>query len=159
MCRCYGHVGGCVTHDRDVVISWGSGWRATHIWMPAELLEHRVVKVAGIAQEATGNVVGVLHALHDLVDDGRTRPLSELKLPLLCRDVQVVDPRMVGSGIVVVHMVLELDNVAVRNVLSIHRLDYWSLGYLPDAEQRARSSRRCETEQSAGLHDVGGGKV
>jgi hypothetical protein len=84
---------------------------ATHIRVATQLLDNSIVKVARIAQEAAGNVVGVFEAVEGIVNDGELRALAELQLPALGRLVEVQHPRVVGSGLALLHMVLELYNV------------------------------------------------
>jgi hypothetical protein len=76
----------------------------------------------------------VLQALEDVVNGGNLRPFPEFQLPCLGLDMQVIHPRMVGSRMMVLHMVLELDNVAVRNVFGVDRLNERSFRYRPDVE-------------------------
>jgi hypothetical protein len=121
--------------------------------MPAELLQHGIVKVARVAQEATGDVVRVLHAAKYLIDERDGRPLAEFKLPRLGLYVQLVDPAVVSGSLAMLHMVLELDNVAVGNVFGIDRLDERSFGNRPGAEDGRRSSADGEAQQSTCLHD------
>ena len=126
---------GCVTCNRDVVIARVWMRRITHIWMPAELLEHRIVKVTGVAHEGTGNVVRMLHALHDIVNKGHARSLTQLKLPRFGLNMQVVDPRVMGGGSMSLDMVLELDNVAVGYMLCVYALQYWCFFDRADAKR------------------------
>lgn len=95
----------------------------THIWVAADLLNHIVVEVTGVTQQAAGDVVGVLEALEDLVHHGSLTPLPQLALPLLGGQMEVLDPAVVLNGVSGGDMVLELDEVAARDLFGIDRGD------------------------------------
>ena len=89
--------------------------------MAAKLVNDGIVKVTRVAQEATGNVVGVLEASEGAVQHWELRSLAELELARLVGGVQLMHPGMVSSSVLVLHMVLELDNVSIGDVLRVRR--------------------------------------
>lgn len=98
----------------------------THVRVPPQLLDNSVVKVAGVAQEVSTNVVGVLQALEGNVNAAEERALLELELVVLVLLVKRVDPVVVGLGLVVLHVLLELDDVRVRDALCVCGGQHWS---------------------------------
>lgn len=81
-----------------------------------------IVEVAGVASEPTADLVGVLQTLKDLVDKRELTTLPQLEFAsLLVGGVHVVQPDMVVSSMLVRHMLLELDDVTVRDGLSVGR--------------------------------------
>ena len=78
--------------------------------MPPNGLDDVLVKVTRIAQDRSGNVVGVLQSTEDGVDKGDLGPLLE------GARVQAVDPVMVLGRQVLGHVVLEDNDVRVWNV-------------------------------------------
>lgn len=76
-------------------------------------LDDVLVKVAGIAHEAASDVVCVLHAIEDGIDDGELGALTQLHLATLHIGVQVLDPVVVLDGQSLVDVVLEDDDVRV----------------------------------------------
>ena len=87
--------------------------------MPSDLLNHVVVEVARVAKKAARNIVGVLQTFIDFCNEWYLRPLSKLDLGVLGRKVQSLDPVVMGSGIGLLHMILEDDDVRARDLLSI----------------------------------------
>lgn len=137
------------------VAAWMRRW-GTHIWMSANLLNDVVVKVARVAHHASGNVVGVLEAVEQLVNHGRLRALPQLSLGLLGGSVDVLDPVVVLSSEVGGDMVLELDHVAAGNLLCVGRGDDRRrvvVDRVNDDWRCRRQQRQCEAEE--GLHGDG----
>lgn len=97
---------------------------STYIRMVADLLDHIRVEVTGVTLEALANGEGVLHATKDLsndiVNDATLAQLDEL-ITLGTIVVNGLDPAVVLRGSRVIDMVLELDDVRVRNVVGIDR--------------------------------------
>lgn len=106
--------------------------RATHIRMPSQLVKHSIVKVSRVAHKGAGNVIRVLHALHDIAHD---ISLAELELPGLGLHVQLVDPAVVSSSLAMLDVLLELHNVAVGDVFGVDRLDERCFGDDAAAEE------------------------
>lgn len=104
-----GNVMLCLSQGREA-----EGW--TYVGMSSDLLDCGVIKVAGVAHEVTADLVGVLKALKDSVDERELAALPQLKLTrLLAGGVNRAQPGVVVGGVRVSHMLLELDDVAVGN--------------------------------------------
>lgn len=104
-------------------VSDGRVLQRTYIRVSTDLLDDILIEVAGVAQEAAGDVVGVLQTLEDLVDDGELRALAQLGPLVLVRGVDLLDPRVVSARILVLDVALELDDVGVRNLHGVDRGD------------------------------------
>lgn len=91
-----------------------------NIGVVSDLLDNGLVEVASIALETITNLEGVLHALEDIIDNGDLAALSQLKALLLAIAVDVLDPSLVLRGRTVINVVLELDDVRVRDGISIN---------------------------------------
>lgn len=89
--------------------------------MPADLLDRLLVKVTRVAHQAAGNIVCVLQAVEDVIDHGCLRALLQICLRLLSGGVEVRDPVVVLSSQVGGDMALELNHVAVGNLLCVGR--------------------------------------
>lgn len=99
----------------------------TYIRVVADLLDHRLVEVTGIALEAI-KVVRVLGA-GESINNGRAEvSLSKLKTILLTTIVNFLDPSVMLISLGVVNVLLELDNVRIGNDVGVNR-----------AKQRSRS--------------------
>ena len=94
---------------------------ATYIRVLPDRLDDVLVKVARVTHEGSSNVVCVLHALKDGVDDGHLGALSQLHLAGLHRRVQILDPAMVFGSERLVDVILEDDNVRVGDLLRVDR--------------------------------------
>lgn len=93
-----------------------------YIRVPADLLDGGLIKVTGVAQEASTDRVGVLQTIKDLAGEGRLATLPQLKLTgLLVGRVDVVEPDMVLRSVLVGDVLLELDDVAVGDGLCVGR--------------------------------------
>lgn len=121
--------------------------------MSPDLFDGLIVEVAGVAGELTTNLVGVLQTFKELVAEGELATLPQLKLPsLLVGAVNGVQPDMVVGRLLVVHMLLELDNVAVGDGLSVgRRQDRGSV-----AVNGAGSNVRKHSSRSSGCKGEGG---
>lgn len=93
--------------------------------MLADRLNGSLVKVTGVAEEGPSNVVCVLQASVELIEEWLLRPLLELTLDALLVGVDSVNPVVVCDGELVGHMVLEHDHVAVRDLNGILRGEDW----------------------------------
>jgi hypothetical protein len=119
--------------------------RPTYIWMTTELLDDSIVKVAGVAQEATCNVVGVLETIKGLVEERDLGSLLQLQLAVLVSGVDAGDPRVMGGSLGLLDMVLELDDVRAGNGLGVGRSQERSHIVIvdgQDAEQRVGRGNR-----------------
>lgn len=88
--------------------------------MSPDLFDGFLIEVAGVAGELATNLVGVLQALKELIGEGELATLPQLELPsLLAGTVDRVQPDMVFGSILIVYMLLELDDVAVGDDLSV----------------------------------------
>lgn len=91
-----------------------------YVGVAADLLDGGLVEVARVAEEAA-DIVGVLQTLKDGLDQGLLASLAKLEALIALLGVDVLDPRVVvGSGIGR-DVLLELDDVRVRNVLGVGR--------------------------------------
>jgi hypothetical protein len=109
--------------------------------VPSQLLDYSIVKVARVAHERAGNVVGVLQAVKGIVNERELVTFPELELPALVGIVQIVHPGVVGGGMLLLYMVLELDNVGIWNVLGIRRGKEWSSIMVDGADAEERAGR------------------
>lgn len=128
----------------------------TYIGMVSELLDGRLMEVARVALEASGNVVGVLHASKGLLDGGSEASLAEFEALLFAIIVDVLNPVVVVVGLGLVDAVLELDDVRVGNDVSVDRAEDGGRALVDGlgAESRLSDSRHGKGED--GLHDDGG---
>lgn len=92
----------------------------TYVRMSPDLFNGLIIEVAGIAGEVSANLVGVLQALKERIGKGRLATLPQLKFPsLLVSAVDRAQPDVVVGSLLVVHVLLELDDVAVGDGLSV----------------------------------------
>lgn len=127
--------------------------------MPADLLDDLIIEVAGVADQAASNAVGVLEAGEDVIDKREGGTLPELSLAELDFSVKVIDPAVVRESEVLGDVVLELDDVAVWDGLCVGRGNDGSCVVFDVGEEDWRSSccRRKQRPRSEALHDRGGG--
>lgn len=83
------------------------------------MLDHLLIEVTRVPEQAASNVVGVLQPVEKLINERRLRSLSELCLAVLGCAVEVVDPIVVRGSEVLRDVVLEHDHVAVWDLLRI----------------------------------------
>ena len=83
--------------------------------MSSDPLDHRVIEVTRVTQEATGNVVGMLDPFEDIGGEGELRPLSKLSSLVLVVDVDVLHPAVVITGSSLGNVFLENNDVGVRD--------------------------------------------
>lgn len=124
--------------------------------MSADLLNGLLVKVTRVSHNATGNVVCVLQAVEDVIDHGSLRSLLQVRLRLLLGGVEVGNPVVVLSSRVGGDVVLELDHIAVWNLLCVDGGDHWS-SFIVDRLDHDRRGRRQQRQRQAEerLHDCG----
>ena len=124
--------------------------------MSANLLDDILIEVTSVAHEATGDVVGVLEAVEDVIDHRGLRALAELGLCDLSLLVQALYPAVVLSGQVLGDVGLELDHVVVRDLLCVRRRENGSSFIVDAVDKHGRRSRECcQRDASQGAaHDV-----
>jgi hypothetical protein len=118
----------------------------------SDLLDHGLVKVAGIALEGITDVKGVLQAREGLVCE-RNGALSQLEALSLALLVCVLNPHVMVAGSGMINMVLELDDVRVWDGLGIDGAEDGSSLVVDGADAEGGSagdSRHREGE--SGLH-------
>lgn len=145
---------GCSMTENGLPV-WLGGYD-TYIGMSPDLLNDLVVKVTGVTQQATGDVVGVLETLKEIVCNGELRTLAELGPLVLAGSVDVLDPGVVGGRVGVLDVLLEDDNVRVWNLLGVDRGDDGSCVIVDGAGVEDRGScreQRQHREDGGGLHD------
>jgi len=84
--------------------------------MSADRVDDRVIEMARVTQEASGNVIGMFETLKDIFCDGELRALSKLCSHILFRGVDALHPAMVVGGSCLSHMLLENDDVGVGDL-------------------------------------------
>lgn len=134
------------------------GWTGcTHIGVPPDLLDDILIEVTRVSEQGAGNVVGVLQASEALLNQRLLRPLLELGLAALGRQVDALHPVVVGGGQVLGDVRLELDHVGVGDVLAIARGDDrrgLTVGDAVEQHWRCRGRSR-QREANDALHDGG----
>src|SRR5947207_2523475 len=94
---------------------------ATYIGMSSDLLNDGVIEMARVAQETPSDIVCVLDALEDVGGKWELRSLSKLCSDVLALEVDVLHPAVVvGSGRLG-DVLLEDDDVGVRDLYGIGR--------------------------------------
>lgn len=92
---------------------------STYIRVVPDLLDDVLGKVASVALEVT-NLEGVLQAVKGLVRAEDAASLAELKALLLAFIVDALDPVLVLVDTSLINVVLELDDVIVRNGVGLN---------------------------------------
>ena len=87
--------------------------------MPSDPLDDVVIEMAGVTEEIPRDVVCVFDAFEDIGRDGELRPLSKLGSLVLALEVDVLHPGVVARGSSLGDVLLEDDNVGIRDGLSI----------------------------------------
>lgn len=116
--------------------------------MPTDLLDRVLVKVTRVAHQTTGDVVCVLQSVEDVVDHGSLGPLLQVRLLGLDGGVEIGDPVVVLSSQVRGDMALELDHVAVWNLLCVGGRQDWS-SFIVDRVNHDWRSRRQQRQRQA----------
>jgi hypothetical protein len=127
-----------------------------YIRVSADLLDDILIEVAGVAHQASADVVCVLEAAEDVIDHGSLRALAELGLCDLSLLVKALYPAVVLSSQVLGDVVLELDHVVVGNLLCVRRRENGSSFIVNAGDKHGRRSRECcQRDASQGAaHDV-----
>ena len=117
--------------------------------------------MAGVAHEVLADLVGVLEAIENVVNNGELGALlSQLNTLLLTRRVNLLDPAVVVRSRGARDMLLELDDVSVWNGLSVGGGQDRSGTIVDgvDTEGRCSCSAGCERESDEASHcEVGNG--
>lgn len=87
--------------------------------MSADLLDNRVIEMARVTQEVTGDIVCVFDAVEDVVGQGKLGTLPQLVPDVLALKVDVLHPAVVRAGRVGGDVFLEDDNVGIWNGLGV----------------------------------------
>lgn len=122
--------------------------------MPADLLDDLIIEMASVAQEVLANLVGVLQAAEDIVNQGDLAALLEVGANVLARGVNLLDPALVCRGRVLGYVLLELDDVRVGDRLGVGRRKN-GRGIAVDglkADLWRRCSASCERESDNASH-------
>jgi len=123
----------------------------------AELLNHVGMEVTSVALESTADREGVLQTAKDLADQRGVAALAELEVVILATLVDLLDPGVVVGSRGVIDVVLELDDVRVRDVLRINAAQNRSSiavdGLCAERASRGDGRQResCEALHSDGL--------
>lgn len=128
--------------------------------MSTDLLDDSFVKVTRVSHKATSEVVCVLETVEDIIKHWRLRPLLQLRLGLLSVEVEVLDPVVMLGGQVCGDVLLELDHVAVGDLLCVGGGHDGSCiavdgGLVQHGRGRGQQRQRQADEV---LHDCGGGE-
>lgn len=96
------------------------GVETTYIWVPANLLDHILVEVTGVAQES-GHVICMLQSIVDHILERELASLLELGAGTLALEMDVLYPAMMASSSMFGDVLLEDDDIRIRDVLCICR--------------------------------------
>ena len=92
--------------------------------MVADLLDHVLVEVTGVSLETITNLEGVLHAIEDGASEVINKAtLAELEALLLHVTVNALNPGVVITSGRLVNVILELDDVRIRDGLGINGVE------------------------------------
>lgn len=121
--------------------------------MPPDLLNRGIVKMTSVAEEARADVVRVLQAAEDLLDQWNLAALTKLQTFTFARTVHLLNPTVVLIGQGVGDVVLELDDVLVWDSLGVDRREDGSGiamdGFVTEGRCRRRVSRQREGDEAA----------
>jgi hypothetical protein len=68
---------------------------STYVGMSPDLLNDRLIEVAGVAKEVLANLVRVLKAAEDIINQRKLAPLSQVHTLDFLGSVDVLDPGVV----------------------------------------------------------------
>lgn len=110
--------------------------------------------MAGVAHKVLADLVGVLEAIEDVIDDGELGALSQLNALLLTSAVNLLDPAVVVGSRGARDVLLELDDVSVWDGLGVGRGQDRSGTIVDgvDTEGRCSCSAGCERESDEASH-------
>lgn len=133
----------------------------TYVRMSADGLDGLLVKVTGVAEDATGDVVCVLETVKDVGSDGELGALLQLHAVGLGLCVDALDPVVVGLCVLMLHVLLEDNHVAVGNGLGLCRRQNGGCVVVDGASLEHGRGRGQRRQHSVGvLHGgCGGGGV
>lgn len=130
----------------------------TYIRVVAELLDNRLVEVAGVTLEGVADAESVLHAREELSNVVcELATLAQLEAFLLAAIVDVLDPGVVVGDSGIIDVILELDDVRVRNGIGVDGAQDRSCAIVNglDAEaKRGGLGNRRSGESESAAHDV-----
>ena len=92
---------------------------STYIGVLPKLLDGGILEMARVAKEVASNLEGVGETTVSVVGNGEVTALPKLNALLLTITVELLDPGLVIRSARVAHMLLELDDVGVGNLLSV----------------------------------------
>lgn len=125
--------------------------------MSADLFDDALIEVAGVTQEVTSDVIGMLDTREDILGvDGKLRALPELGAGVLALKVDVVHPAVVvGSG-GMSDVLLEHDDVVIWHGLGVGNRQEGGNALMDGLGAQGRG-RRCQQRQEGdtdeGTHD------
>ena len=93
--------------------------------MPPDLLNDVLVEVTRVPKQAAGDVVGVLQTAEDIIHYWGLRSLPEIHLAGLDIEVDVLDPAVMAGRMLLCDMLLEQDDVVVRDLLGVRGGEDW----------------------------------
>ena len=91
----------------------------THIRMSADLLDDRVIEMARVTQEVSGDVICVFETLEDIGGDRELRAFAELSSLAFACCVDVLHPAVMVGSLGLGDVLLEDDNVGIRDFLRV----------------------------------------
>lgn len=92
---------------------------SAYVGMSPDLFNDRVIEMAGVAKEFLADLVRVLQATEDIINQRELTTLSQVHTLNLLGRVDVLDPSVVIRGRCFVYMLLELDDIRVWNDLGV----------------------------------------
>ena len=133
---------------------------STYIGVLPKLLDGGILEMARVAKEVASNLEGVGETTVSVVGNGEVTALPKLNALLLTITVELLDPGLVIRSARVAHMLLELDNVGVGDLLSIcrgkERCDTIVDGLVAERWRCQHGGGRIhQGEGEGGLHDDG----
>lgn len=128
-----------------------------YIRVPPDLLDGLLIEVASITKELGADLVGMLQAVEDIVNQRELTTLLEVYPLVLTSGVELLDPSVVIRHLLLSYVLLELDNVGIWDDLGVGRgKNGRSLamdGFNRSTWCRGSSGR--ERENGVALHDCG----
>ena len=97
---------------------WGCSG-ATYIRMSSNLLNDRVIEMAGVTQEVTSDIVCMFETLENIGRNRELRSLSKLGSLVLVVGVDVLHPAVVVAGSSLRNVLLEDDNVGIGDLYRV----------------------------------------
>jgi hypothetical protein len=118
----------------------------------ADFLDDILIEMAGVAQELARNVVCVLQSGEDRLLIGSHWALAQLHALVGVVIMNALNPQVVSLGGVLGDVVLEDNDIGIRDVLRVHWGDDGSSIIVDGVDEQWRASRQsrqsCETEDA-----------